>query len=238
MSADLNSGLDRVPGIEFSGSSRSSLPVRPAASGRSRFGIGLLLLGVVGFAAYNVHVKYAHYLEEESISALKTAGLVVYDDGRVYKITDPTRRCVTDACLLHIRDLNRAVQVDLSNCPQITDAGLAHLRGHNSICMLRLDRTGVTDAGIKHLAGMTSLEALDLSFTGVSDSGLSDLSDLKLDRLFDLHLVATRISDKGFEQLGGLSGLRYVTVGGTRVTHDGEKKLVAANPEVFVFGIK
>jgi hypothetical protein len=238
MSADVNPGFENVPGIELSGSSRFSSPVGHASSGSNRFCIGLLLLGLVGIAAYSVHVKYTNYLDEESISALQAVGLSIYDDGQVLTVADPTHRCVTDGCLIHLADLDRTIRVDFGNCRQITDAGLVHLHGNSRISVLRLNRTGVTDAGLRHLSGMTSLEALDLSFTGVSDSGLSDLSDLNLGKLLDLNLFATRISDTGLEQLGKLPGLRFVVAEGTQVTSNGAIRLRSANPEVIVFGIK
>jgi hypothetical protein len=44
-----------------------------------------------------------------------------------------------------------------------------------SLQELRLENTQVTDAGLAHLKGLTSLVALSLSNTQVTDAGVADI---------------------------------------------------------------
>ncbi len=85
------------------------------------------------------------------------------------------------------------------NSTQITDTGLAHLKGitkpllpqprrHEGhrrragasqgltkLSFLGLERTKVTDAGLVHLKGLTKLTHLNLSRTQVTDAGMEEL---------------------------------------------------------------
>lgn len=60
---------------------------------------------------------------------------------------------------------------------QVTDAGLQHLKGLNSIHTLDLRSTQVTDAGLQHLKGLTSLTVLTLYFTQVTDARVNELKE-------------------------------------------------------------
>ena len=58
--------------------------------------------------------------------------------------------------------------------PQISDAGLADIKGLTSLEALNLNSCRqVTDAGLVHLKGLTNLEDLDLGETKVTDAGLA-----------------------------------------------------------------
>lgn len=58
---------------------------------------------------------------------------------------------------------------------QITDAGLAHLKGLTSLETLHLENTQVGDEGLAHLKGLTKLQKLNLRGTRVSNAGLTEL---------------------------------------------------------------
>jgi hypothetical protein len=59
---------------------------------------------------------------------------------------------------------------------QITDAGLVHLKDLKSLEMLDLRKNGaVTDAGLVHLEGLTKLEKLWLIGTSVTPAGVAKL---------------------------------------------------------------
>ena len=61
---------------------------------------------------------------------------------------------------------------------QITDAGMAHLKGLISLETLRLERTQVGDEGLAHLQGLTRLRSLDLwGCDKVTDVGFRALKD-------------------------------------------------------------
>jgi Leucine Rich repeat len=65
------------------------------------------------------------------------------------------------------------VGVDLSGT-QISDAGLAHLKGLTTLETLYLSGTRVSDAGLAHLKGLTTLKTLHLFRTRVSDAGVTE----------------------------------------------------------------
>ncbi len=89
--------------------------------------------------------------------------------------------------------------------PELTDAGLASLKGLKLLEILSLDGTDVTDAGIESLAGMSRLEVLDLSRTQISDACL--------------------------ETLKGMKNLRFIRLDETRVTCKRAQSLQAALPD-------
>jgi hypothetical protein len=57
---------------------------------------------------------------------------------------------------------------------------------------LVLRETQVTDSGLAHLKGLSNLSKLDLSFTHVTDVGLTDQSALS--KLSELNLCGTRVT--------------------------------------------
>jgi internalin A len=61
--------------------------------------------------------------------------------------------------------------VSLTN-NEITDAGLASLRGLSRLRELELRQTPVSDDGLTHLHGLRTLGELDLRDTGVSLAGV------------------------------------------------------------------
>jgi hypothetical protein len=58
---------------------------------------------------------------------------------------------------------------------QVSDAGLAHVKGLPGLQWLSLHNTQVGDAGLEHLKGLASLESLGLKNTQVSDAGVAEL---------------------------------------------------------------
>ena len=58
---------------------------------------------------------------------------------------------------------------------QITDVGLAHLKGLTKLQGLNLTGTQITDAGLVHLKGLTKLWGLNLMDTQITDAGVDEL---------------------------------------------------------------
>lgn len=56
----------------------------------------------------------------------------------------------------------------------ITDAGLVHLRDLTKLYLLDLSHTDVADAGLVHLKELTNLYRLELYSTKVTDEGVSE----------------------------------------------------------------
>jgi hypothetical protein len=57
----------------------------------------------------------------------------------------------------------------------ITDAGLAHLKGMHKLRLLWLSQTRITDAGLKHLHGLAGLRIVRVPGTKVTDAGVAAL---------------------------------------------------------------
>lgn len=112
----------------------------------------------------------------------------------------------------------QVVTVHLSRA-QLTDAGLANLKGLNHLKVLYLDNPSVSDAGMQHLAALASLTSLSLGTAQVSDAGLRHLQPLS--RLAGLSLVHTQVGDAGLAHLKGLSLLGSLDLSDTRVSDAG-----------------
>ena len=87
-------------------------------------------------------------------------------DVRKWRACFPNARCANvvgrgdlvdaDLASLRLPVSGVEVHVDLWGCAQITDAGLAHIRGALRTLNMRGCR-GITDAGLAHLAGIHTL---------------------------------------------------------------------------------
>jgi hypothetical protein len=82
------------------------------------------------------------------------------------------KKNVTDAGLAYLRGLTGLQQLYLSGESQVTDAGLVHLQGLTGLQILSLGDTQLTDAGLAHLQGLTALHRLDLNNTQITDAGM------------------------------------------------------------------
>ncbi|MDF2378290.1 MAG: hypothetical protein P1U81_18780 [Verrucomicrobiales bacterium] len=105
----------------------------------------------------------------------------------------------SDDGLLALKPVSEQLKwVDLART-QVTDAGLAHLKGMNNLTRLHLENTKVTDAGIAHLAGLSNLEYLNLYGTQISDAGIAKLAGLK--NLKKVFLWQSKVTDAGAKKL-------------------------------------
>jgi hypothetical protein len=68
-----------------------------------------------------------------------------------HSVSDPSCLDIGDEGLAHIGRLNSLERLGLSDFPQITDAGLLHLRSLSGLRELVLEETGTTDEGIAAL---------------------------------------------------------------------------------------
>ena len=65
--------------------------------------------------------------------------------------------------------------IDVSlNGTDVTDGGLAHLKGLTKLKVLQIIDTQITDAGLSHLKGMTKLQELWLP-SRITDAGVAEL---------------------------------------------------------------
>jgi peroxiredoxin len=133
---------------------------------------------------------------------------------------DPSRPTaqITDAGLAHLKGLKLLETLRLEN-RQIGDAGLAHLGGLISLKTLYLGGTQVTDAGLAHVRNMTKLESLCVHKTGITDAGLEHLKDLT--GLVYLCVHDTYVSNTGLASLQGMSSLKTLYLHNTQVSDAG-----------------
>lgn len=117
---------------------------------------------------------------------------------------------------------------------QITDTGMAHLKGLTSLETLRLDNTQVGDEGLTHIAGLPSLKTLFLAGTQITDAGLAHLGDLTT--LHKLCVGRTQVSDAGLEHLKGLTALERLNLRGTSVSNAGLMDLKESLPNCVISG--
>ena len=95
-----------------------------------------------------------------------------FSDARCANVSE--RRDLVDADLVHLSGVEEVNLVNLSGCTQITDAGLAHLRG---VRVLNIEGCAlITDAGLAHLTG---IHKLDMRWCArVTDAGLAHLTGI------------------------------------------------------------
>ncbi len=99
----------------------------------------------------------------------------------------------------------RITSINLSNCTNITDVGLAHLSKLTSLSSLNLRGCKITDTGLAYVAKLTSLSSLNLDWcTKITDAGLAHLSKLTLLSSLNLSMCYT-ITDAGLAHLSKLT---------------------------------
>lgn len=95
--------------------------------------------------------------------------------------------------------------------------------------VLQMANPDVGDTTLAYLTGMERLRELDLNGTRVTDAGLKSLEGLP--RLEILRLRDTNVTDAGFrESLGRMAALRQIDLRGTRVSRELAREWVDAKP--------
>jgi serine/threonine protein kinase len=135
---------------------------------------------------------------------------------------------VTDAGLEAIRDLQSLAELNL-NGTSVGSGGLKFIPTGGSLTVLNLDGTRVTDDGLARLERMTSLLHLDLAGTPITDAGLAHLKQLR--HLKTLSLANTSIGDPGLDSLHGLVRLEKLDLRRTKVTPKGALLMKRAVPK-------
>ncbi|HEY7425992.1 MAG TPA: protein kinase [Gemmataceae bacterium] len=93
-----------------------------------------------------------------------------YGFTNLQELTLRGREQLTDVGLAYLRGLSNLQSLTLSECELLTDAGLAHLRALTKLQSLTLTSCKLlTDAGLSHLRGLTELQSLELSLEAASE---------------------------------------------------------------------
>jgi internalin A len=85
---------------------------------------------------------------------------------------------VSDAGLVHLKQLTRLESLYLEGCPNVTDSGIAHLAGLTNLKELAVSNTGMSNAGMVHLKNLKKLEWLELTGVPVEDDVVQYLREL------------------------------------------------------------
>ena len=103
--------------------------------------------------------------------------------------------------------------LNMSECPQFTDAAFAHLKGIHTLLMWRCDQPTITDAALAHLKGIKCLvlESCSIPFT---EAGLVHLKGISRLHMGDANAASTAAArDLGLPATTGgrteISAFRY-----------------------------
>ena len=125
-----------------------------------------------------------------------------------------SHRSVTDAGLVHLRNLPRLRRLNLSRTG-VRGPGLVHLRGMTQLRWLELLELPLGDDDLSHLDGLTSLEMLNLSSNRITDAGLAHLAGMM--KLRHLRLESHAITAAGLRYLGGMTELTDLVLDSPRI---------------------
>ena len=178
------------------------------------------------------HISQMTSLEElilDGCNQITRDGFVFLEAMDGVQYLDLTDTNMDDAAMKHLERLN--LRHLILPGPDISDEGVAFLKGQEDLRWLSIYDTSVTDQGLLHLTGLGRLAVLNLNGTSITDEGLRQISEI--DSLSALMLSGTRITDKGLECLFGLD-LELIQLGGGtfgNVTPEGVQRLREAMPE-------
>lgn len=158
---------------------------------------------------------------DEMLDAIKDSMIITLS-------LDDTR--INDAGMASIAKMPHLQSLSLART-KIGDEGLRFL-SQTRCSDLNLSGTALTDKGLTYVL-MTSpgtMPSLNLSNTHISDEGMKDFTHLGY-FIDALNLANTQITDAGLENLKGQRYMRWLCVGGTRVTPGGVDSLLKARQQ-------
>lgn len=126
---------------------------------------------------------------------------------------------ITDHGLQQLKNAPGIVELNLYYAEQITDEGLAAVKGWKKLKRLNLRGTKVTDTTLEHLSNVLTLEALDVGFAQITDVGLDWLTSLP--NLKELVIGGNKLTDTGLQALRQMPGLTSLSLSGGQRTDSG-----------------
>ncbi|HEV3165254.1 MAG TPA: hypothetical protein VGZ22_14605 [Isosphaeraceae bacterium] len=196
-------------------------------------GAGILVFGLIGWFLWVVvrpHFIAAAYFDmSRGVVDWQLNKATWTHGGSTHLDLSPARSDLRDGDLRNLSSLYWVEQLDLSDCDNITDSGLANIAGLKHLKVLSLSSNQeprlrsfgpkITDAGLVQLRGLTALRELSLRGSLVTDAGLANLADLT--NLEVLELSSTVITDAGLRHISALKRLKRLTLRQTMVTDAG-----------------
>jgi internalin A len=132
---------------------------------------------------------------------------------------DLSQTRITDLGLQQLKSAPAIVELNLYYAEQITDEGLAAVKGWKKLKRINLRGTKVTDTTLEHLSHVKTLEAIDVGFAQITDVGLDHLASLT--SLKELVIGGNKLTDTGLQALRQLTGLTSLSLGGSQRTDSG-----------------
>lgn len=132
---------------------------------------------------------------------------------------DLSQTRITDLGLQQLKNAPGIVELNLYYAEQITDEGLAAVKGWQKLRRINLRGTKVTDTTLEHLANVATVEAIDVGFAQITDVGLDRLTPLV--NLKELVVGGNKLTDMGLQALRQLPGLTHLSLGGSQRTDSG-----------------
>jgi internalin A len=126
---------------------------------------------------------------------------------------------ITDRGLQQLKSAPAIVELNLYYAEQITDEGLAAIKGWKRLKNLNVRGTRITDATLEHAASVPTLEVLDVGYAQVTDVGLDHLASLT--NLKELALGGNKLTDAGLQSLRYLTALTRLDLAGLQRTDSG-----------------
>lgn len=126
---------------------------------------------------------------------------------------------ITDHGMQQLKSAPAIVELNLYYAEQVTDEGMAAVKGWKRLKRVNLRGTKVTDTTLEHLSGIETLESIDVGFAQVTDVGLDHLTTLP--NLRALTAGGNKLTDAGLQALRHLPGLTYLDVSGMQRTDSG-----------------
>jgi internalin A len=126
---------------------------------------------------------------------------------------------ITDHGLQQLKNAPEIVDLNLYYAEQVTDEGMAAVRGWKKLKRVNLRGTKITDTTLEHLAHVKTLESLDAGFAQITDVGLDRLTPLL--NLKELVIGGNKLTDAGLQSLRQFPGLTSLSLGGSQRTDSG-----------------
>ncbi len=157
--------------------------------------------------------------EEAAISALRERGAKVdLDDAGHVRIVELVKTKASNDDLKMLSEFPCLEALDITG-GEITDAGLVHLKDLQSLRRLYLNDLPITSDALANISDLTKLDVLSLRNTKVGDQGMSHLKKLTL--LTVLNLSKTAITNRSLKQIQGLTKIDTLVLADTAVTGKG-----------------
>jgi len=135
------------------------------------------------------------------------------------KTLDLSLSRVTDRGMRALRGADGIVDLNLYFAEQVTDEGMAVIKGWKHLKRLNVRGTKITDTTLEFVASIPTLESLDIGYAEVTDVGLDRLTSMQ--SLRELTIGGNKLTDAGVHLLRQLPQLAYLDVGGSQRTDSG-----------------